>query len=107
MSKAKMRASEDIADMFMKPERLTVLTRCKQRLLMIRSLQKNAKKNLKSAGSVVSGIAPAILRIRASLDQGSLCLIITCGLNIYFTQSTKKAKTDQGPGWDVFVETIV
>jgi hypothetical protein len=64
--------------------------RMQAKVLMIRSLQKNAKKNLKSAGSVVSGIASAILRIRASSDQGSLCLIITCGLNIYFTQSMKK-----------------
>jgi len=58
---------------------------------MISLLQKRAKKNLKSAGLVGPGTAPAILRIRELLDQKNLWLKITSGLNIYFTQSMKKS----------------
>jgi len=36
-----------------------------------------------------------------------LYLSITDGLNIYFTQSSKKAETDQRFGGDVFIEEIV
>ena len=37
-----------------------------------------------------SAVVPAILRIRASWDQKSLCPLIINDLNIYFTQNTKK-----------------
>jgi len=51
--------------MFMKPERLNVLIRCKPGSSMTKSLQKCVKKILKSSGSVDSGTARAILQIRA------------------------------------------
>jgi len=53
-------------------------------------LQKNAKKNLRSAGSIDSDTAPAILRIRASSDQRGLWLKTTSDLNLYFFQGMKK-----------------
>ena len=37
-----------------------------------KKLQKSAKKDLRSAGSIASDTVPAILRIRASSDQRSL-----------------------------------
>jgi hypothetical protein len=45
---------------------------------------------LKSAASIASDTARAILRILASSDQRSLSLNITSGLNIYFFQGMKK-----------------
>ena len=81
--------------MSLKLERLADLIRCKLRSSMIRLLQKSAKKNLKSAVSIVSivsDIAHVILQTPASSAQRSLWLKITCGLNVYFTQSMKKSR---------------
>ena len=89
--KAKKSGSEPIAGMFMKPDRLAILQRCRPSSSMTKWFQKSAKKILKSAGSIDSDTAPAILRIRASSDQKSLCPRITSGLYIYFIQSMKKS----------------
>jgi hypothetical protein len=57
-----------------------------------RYLKRSATGRLNSAEAIDSDTAPTILRIRASSDQRSLCLAITSGLSIYFTQSTKKSQ---------------
>ena len=76
----------------MKLERLAAQIRCKPRSLKIKLLQKSVKMNSKLAGSIDSDTVPAILRIRASLDQKNLWLKITSDLSIYFIQNTRKSQ---------------
>ena len=78
------------------PPRLSL--RCKLRSSRIKFLQKSVKRNLKSAGSIVSDTVPAISRIRASSDQRSLWLKTINDLSIYFTQSTRKSQ-NQSKVW--------
>ena len=77
--------------MFMKPELLADQIRCKPGSSRQKLFLNNAKGILRSAGSIVSGTARAISRIRASSDQSSSLLKTTSAFGIYFTQKTKKS----------------
>jgi len=78
--------------MFMNRELFISLKRGRSRQLAARFLNRSATGGLNSAKAIGSDTAHAILRIQASSAPNSLYPSITSGLNIYFTQSTKKSQ---------------